>query len=1041
LLDSLHLEMNENGGDNLGGRDDTVTSTSAALPLSSSEPVTQNASGGLDLEVISTNKGLISSSVSSGSSAMPSAGVDAVEISKDLVVTTSTSSLITSSAETTGSSPSTVISLNTDPPSTTNSSVLLATSSPSSLSITPARTSPSPIPSASTTFVAQPSSSMPPLTTSATTITQANSLAPSRSTPSPVSGRVPPTSLITPPYVASSAGPSNLISTTSINTMTSQRSNVQSNSLTTSITSAVPISDQMTPPAIPTVITASTLHPLPPGVLDTPTTAGIMQPLPGALASSSKMPLPPEALSASQANNVPLPPGILGAGRPVTKTSLISSPGKFPDGIRPMTSVTQSTLKQQQQQHQYGGRQQNIKADHHLTDVLEGKEGGVYDANSSNVNAILEYLRKHNLADTESKLLEEIKKKEISTNSNTPTPATTLPPMPAEAEVGNVLAKYRSDGDPSSYSDAYSDLQNFIENSLDQHKHELALILYPTFVHMYLELVYNQHENEAIHFMNKYAPAQENYYQDDIKKLSYVKKREHMTGNELIDNFKTSLFTVRMSRDTYQQLRDHKKKNNGQHHTLLWNLIHDHLFLDMYEGHGRSKAQIDSTGGGVVGEAQRQANRAKVYYGLPREPDIQLPTAQEEEEEPDTVDGDKPKKKKKKDIFINRKSKTDPNAPIATRMPFPDLRDSDKLEKAKALRESLKRANLGPNNIPSICMYTLMNVSCQVTALAVTDDSSMLASGLADSKIKVWSLLNHKLKRLKAATALQDINREAEDVLHRMMDDTTSESCKELVGHSGPVYAVSFSPDRTFLLSGSEDGAIRLWSMQTWTCLVLYKGHVYPVWDVQFSPLGYYFASCGHDRTARLWTTEQANPLRIFQGHFSDIDCLAFHPNSNYIGTGSCDRSVRLWDCVTGACVRFLTGHKASVLLLAFSPDGRFIVSGSSDKKVLIWDIAFGHLIAELDYHTNVISGLGFSREGTILGTSSLDCTLALWDFGKLMSESCSDEVNVTQNPEVRRDTDNLLLGCYRTKSTPVLHLHFTRRNLLLAIGSFEPTM
>ena len=90
---------------------------------------------------------------------------------------------------------------------------------------------------------------------------------------------------------------------------------------------------------------------------------------------------------------------------------------------------------------------------------------------------------------------------------------------------------------------------------MDQHKHELALILYPVFVHMYLELVYNQHEAQAVHFMYKYAPSQESYYQEDIKKLSFVKKREHMAGNELIDNFKTSLFTVRMSRDTYQQLR------------------------------------------------------------------------------------------------------------------------------------------------------------------------------------------------------------------------------------------------------------------------------------------------------------------------------------------------------------------------------------------------------------------------------------------------------------------------------------------------------
>jgi WD40 repeat protein len=44
-----------------------------------------------------------------------------------------------------------------------------------------------------------------------------------------------------------------------------------------------------------------------------------------------------------------------------------------------------------------------------------------------------------------------------------------------------------------------------------------------------------------------------------------------------------------------------------------------------------------------------------------------------------------------------------------------------------------------------------------------------------------------------------------------------------LLGHSGPVYGLSFSPDRTMMLSCSEDGTIRLWSLQTWTCLVIYK--------------------------------------------------------------------------------------------------------------------------------------------------------------------------------------------------------------------------
>ena len=123
----------------------------------------------------------------------------------------------------------------------------------------------------------------------------------------------------------------------------------------------------------------------------------------------------------------------------------------------------------------------------------------------------------------------------------------------------------------------------------------------------------------------------------------------------------------------------------------------------MYEGLPRSKSQIDSTAGAMVGEANRQANRAKVYYGLLREPDV-APLPQEDEDETDG-DGETKKKKKKKENVMAKKSKNDPNAPIATRMPFPDLKDSDKIDKAKALRESYKRANLGPDNIPSICMY------------------------------------------------------------------------------------------------------------------------------------------------------------------------------------------------------------------------------------------------------------------------------------------------------------------------------------------------
>lgn len=44
-----------------------------------------------------------------------------------------------------------------------------------------------------------------------------------------------------------------------------------------------------------------------------------------------------------------------------------------------------------------------------------------------------------------------------------------------------------------------------------------------------------------------------------------------------------------------------------------------------------------------------------------------------------------------------------------------------------------------------------------------------------------------------------------DDVLVRMMDDRTAETSRSLYGHNGPIYNLSFSPDRNLLLSCSED--------------------------------------------------------------------------------------------------------------------------------------------------------------------------------------------------------------------------------------------
>lgn len=58
-----------------------------------------------------------------------------------------------------------------------------------------------------------------------------------------------------------------------------------------------------------------------------------------------------------------------------------------------------------------------------------------------------------------------------------------------------------------------------------------------------------------------------------------------------------------MSRDTLSILKRHLQEKK---HSVLLNIIQEHLYFDMYEGVASNKQQIEATSGAVVGEATRQ---------------------------------------------------------------------------------------------------------------------------------------------------------------------------------------------------------------------------------------------------------------------------------------------------------------------------------------------------------------------------------------------------------------------------------------------------
>lgn len=284
------------------------------------------------------------------------------------------------------------------------------------------------------------------------------------------------------------------------------------------------------------------------------------------------------------------------------------------------------------------------------------------DDKKTNLCVALKILKKYNLNTTAETLKKEANLTDSAYNTS-------------EHDVNNALNVYKSQGDPLVYETAYITLSKFVETSLDIYKHELSCVLYPVFVHMYLDLVCNGHEAEAIKFIQKFGPGQELYYQNDIRNLAIITKKEELNDNTLVSNYKSNEFVVRMSRDTLSLLKRHLKEKKQ---TVLLDIVQENLFFDVYEGIARNKQQIDAVAGGMIGEGTRQDNKSRVYYGLMKEPDLQTAaaTVNLDEDEEETQEGEKPKKKKSKsNPLLSKKTKIDPNAPPLDRMPLPQLRE------------------------------------------------------------------------------------------------------------------------------------------------------------------------------------------------------------------------------------------------------------------------------------------------------------------------------------------------------------------------------
>jgi WD40 repeat protein len=160
----------------------------------------------------------------------------------------------------------------------------------------------------------------------------------------------------------------------------------------------------------------------------------------------------------------------------------------------------------------------------------------------------------------------------------------------------------------------------------------------------------------------------------------------------------------------------------------------------------------------------------------------------------------------------------------------------------------------------------------------------------------------------------------------------------------GRISACSVSPDGAFVVSGGEDGSLRVWDPRSGAERLVFKGHAdwLEVEACAVSPDGGFVVSASDDRTLQIWDPRSGRRHQVLAGHDGAVNDCAVSPDGELVVSASDDHTLRMWDPGSGASRQVFEGHTGRVSACLVSPDGKHLVSASEDYTLRIWDLAAG---------------------------------------------------------------------------------------------------
>uniref|UniRef100_A0A671RHZ4 Periodic tryptophan protein 2 homolog n=1 Tax=Sinocyclocheilus anshuiensis TaxID=1608454 RepID=A0A671RHZ4_9TELE len=200
-------------------------------------------------------------------------------------------------------------------------------------------------------------------------------------------------------------------------------------------------------------------------------------------------------------------------------------------------------------------------------------------------------------------------------------------------------------------------------------------------------------------------------------------------------------------------------------------------------------------------------------------------------------------------------------------------------------------------------------------------------------------------------------------------------------GHFNNMNSLAYSPDGQYLVTGGDDGKVKVWNTNSGLCFVTFTEHSSGVTNVAFTSSGFVVVSASLDGTVRAFDLHRYRNFRTMTSpRPAQFSSLAVDSSGELVCAGSQDSfEIFLWSMQTGRLLEVLSGHEGPVSNLCFSPVQSVLASVSWDKTVRLWDMLDSWQTKETLRLTSDGLAVTYRPDGQELAVASLDGEITFW--------------------------------------------------------------